>query len=114
MLDFVENALGNPGDAISTRVIGNMDWILSGPPGAENVLEFEARLNDLPMQREARIYCQYDLTRLSDAFILNVARTHPIMELAGLRRNPLFMPSDDFLEELRHGRIDPGPGSLRS
>jgi hypothetical protein len=109
MLDFVENALGDPGDAISTRLIGDMDWILNGPPGAERVLEFEARLNDLLLDREALVYCLYDLTRLSDAFVLNVARTHPMAELGGRRRNPLFLPSDEFLEELRQGRIDPSP-----
>jgi hypothetical protein len=114
MLDFIANALSDPGDATSTRLIGNMDWILNHPPGAENVLEFEARLNDLVLKREAIVYCQYDLTRLSDAFMLNVARTHPMVQLGEPRRNPLFLPSDDFLEQLGQGYIDRSPSPLRS
>jgi len=58
------------------RTCGDMSWLLSEPPGAEQVVEYEALLNQLFRSTRACGMCQYDASRLPDALLNHGLQTH--------------------------------------
>jgi hypothetical protein len=89
-----------------TRVIGQMQWALEDRPGVDNLLEYEARLNQLmPRYKQDPLICTYDLARFGGDIVVDVMRTHPMIIIGGiLQENPFFVPPDQFLKELRDRR----------
>ena len=65
--EALENALNDGFSGL--RTCGDMSWLLLEPPGAEQVVEYEARLNGLFPYSPAAAMCQYDrcLLYTSDA-----------------------------------------------
>jgi hypothetical protein len=56
----------------------------------------------LPKYPDA-VVCVYDLNRHSGSVVMDILRTHPKVIIAGvLQENPLYVPPDEFLRELRH------------
>lgn len=92
MIDFLEEALkegARQGFPLS-RSIGHMGWALEDPPGVDDLVEYEARLNYmLPMYPDP-IICVYDLNRFSGAIAIDVLRTHPWSSSAALCRRTRF------------------------
>jgi hypothetical protein len=86
-----------------TRLVAHMEWCLEEREGVNDLLEYEARLNLRPRDRDP-IVCTYDLNRYGSAFIVDVMRTHPMILVGGLvQENPFYTPPDEFIREL-HGR----------
>lgn len=82
------------------RVTGEMTWVLSRPPGAEHLLEYEARLNDFVHQQPAILLCQYNETRFAPDVLLNILRTHPLVVVQErVCRNFYYVPPEEFLQE---------------
>ena len=97
---------------LPVRIVADMGWALADLPGVDNLMEYEARLNDL----EARIahpqpiICTYDLTRFGAGLVIDALRTHPMVILGGmLRENPFFVSSQEFLQELQERRAHDPP-----
>jgi hypothetical protein len=85
-----------------TRIVAHMEWAVAGFSGAENLVEYEARLNYVLPPYQDPVVCVYDTTRFSADVVLDILRTHPMMILEGvLQVNPFFVPPDTFLRELR-------------
>lgn len=61
------------------RVTGEMTWARPGVPGAERLLEYEARLNEVFPQLRASAICQYDARRFSPDVLAGVLHTHPLL-----------------------------------
>jgi hypothetical protein len=111
MIAFLEDELkegAKQGFPLS-RSIGHMGWALESPPGVEDLVEYEARLNYmLPMYPDP-IICVYDLNKFSGAIVIDVLRTHPMVIIGGtLQENPFFVPPDQFLQQLRERRENRG------
>ena len=61
------------------RFAGEMGWALRGIPGADRILECEARINDLVKEAPVTVMCQYDLRQFDGAMIFDVMAVHPVM-----------------------------------
>jgi hypothetical protein len=84
------------------RVTGNMEWALKTMPGVRDVIEYETKLNYVLPKYPDAFVCVYDLNRHSGGVVMDILRTHPMVIIAGvLQENPLYVPPDAFLQELR-------------
>ena len=73
------------------RTCGDMSWLLAEPPGASQVVEYEALLNPFFEGQRACGMCQYDRRRVSAALIDHALTTHPSVVAGGVHaRNPLY------------------------
>lgn len=80
------------------RIVAEMTWALHGDPGAERLIEFEAKVNDLVRSHPIVGICQYHRGRFTPEAILNVIRVHPLIFFEGVVcRNPYYVPPQEFL-----------------
>ncbi len=89
--EAVESAL-NDGFA-GLRTCGDMSWLLKQPPGATQVVEYEALLNQFFHDIRGAGMCQYDCRRLPPRIIDGALATHSSVILEGLHKsNPFHRP----------------------
>lgn len=95
-----------------TRLVGHhMDWLFLDQPAVNNLLQYEARLNDVLSKYNAPVICNYDLSKISASVAMDIMRTHPLVIVGGLlRENPFFVPPDEFLLEIRERRLPRSQG----
>ena len=80
------------------RVTGEMTWALRGLPGAERLIEYEAKLNRFFPGSKCLALCQYDRRRFQPEVLLDVLATHPIAVVGTeIYDNPYYIPPTDFL-----------------
>ena len=93
MLDLLNKALE---DALNDgftglRTCGDMSWLLLEPPGAEQVVEYEAHLNRFFHGVHGSGMCQYDRGRLAERLIDHALATHSSVVMDGFhKRNPFY------------------------
>ena len=89
-----------------TKLVGHhMDWLFVDKPAVDNLIEYEARLNDVLSKYDAPVICNYDLSKFGASVAIDIMRTHPLVIIGGLlRENPFFVPPDQFLDEMRERR----------
>jgi hypothetical protein len=105
MWQEVLDAAGQRGFPL-TRLVAHMDWALEEREGASDLLEYEARFNQVHRSDRDPVICAYDLTRFGGDVIVDVMRTHPTIIVGGiLQENPFFVPPEQFLRELRERAI---------
>lgn len=100
MLDFLKRATDEAKAAgfSALRVAGEMTWVLGADPGAERLLEYEAKLNYFFPENDGLAICQYNRRRFSPKIIKDVIATHPLIIYGGtVCRNFYYVPPDDFL-----------------
>jgi hypothetical protein len=104
MLALIQEVLtaGRPAFPL-TRFIANMEWALEDVPGVADIVEYEARLNDvLPNYAMDPVICTYDLGRFGAGVTVDILRTHPIAVVGGtLHENPFYVAPDALRAELR-------------
>lgn len=84
------------------RVMGNMDWVFSDIPGAADILEYEAEVNEVLARNRQPAVCVYDVARLSGSMMMDILRTHPLTLIGGVvQENPFYTPPAQMLQELR-------------
>jgi hypothetical protein len=89
-----------------TRLMGNMEWCLGTLPGVTDIIEYETKINYLSARYPDPILCAYDLNRHSGSVVVDILRTHPMVIVGGvLQENALYVPPDQFLEELRQRAV---------
>ena len=111
MLADVEEVLGSDVAAghAGTRVVAHMEWALLDKPGVEDLVEYEARVNETLRKFSAPVICAYDLTKFSASVVMDVLRTHPRVIIGGvLQENPFFVPPEQFLIELKARQSERG------
>ncbi len=108
---FEELASGNAKGAFPlSRIVCHMDWAADGRSHIDDLVEFEARVNDVWSRHEDAVICVYDLARFGGDTVIDIMRTHPMILIGGiLHRNPFFVPPAQFLLELRQRRADQTP-----
>ncbi len=80
------------------RVTGEMTWALGGAPGAERLIEYEAKLNEFLPENDALAICQYNRQRFDPEVLVDVIHTHPLIVYGGLVcHNPYYTPPEEFL-----------------
>lgn len=88
-----------------TRLMGNMEWALETAPGVTDIIEYETKLNYVLPRYPDPVICVYDLNKHSGSVVMDILRTHPMVIVGGvLQENPMYVPPDEFLQELRERR----------
>jgi hypothetical protein len=85
-----------------SRITGQMSWAFEGIPGSEQLIEYEARVNEVLTRTRQPAVCIYDLSRLTGAMMMDILRCHPLTLVGGVVQvNPFFTPPEELLRELR-------------
>lgn len=98
MLDHLRDIYThNPAGYAGARLAAEMTWALHDIPGADRLVEYEARINDLLKTYPLTVICQYDTRKFDGATIFELLNVHPIMIVHGqIMRNPFYVPSDQY------------------
>ena len=80
------------------RVTGEMSWVLRGLPGSEQLIEYEAKVNQFFEHFPCLAICQYDRRRFNESVLLGVLETHPLA-IVGTEvfENFYYAPPDELL-----------------
>jgi hypothetical protein len=88
-----------------TRLFSRVESELVDKAGIDNWLEFETRCNYVFPKYKDPVICNYDLSKFSASFVMDIMRIHPVVIIGStLRENPFFVPPDQFLLELQERR----------
>jgi hypothetical protein len=83
-----------------SRIVCEMDWATERPSLFEDVIRFEARVNDVWSRHEDVVICIYDIAKVSGDMVIDLMRTHPVVLIGDvLHENPFYVPPDEFLRE---------------
>ena len=87
------------------RLVGQMGWVFSEPPGIEDLVAYEATVNDLLNRGKTPTVCVYDVRRLSGSMMMDLLRAHPLTVMNGvLHENPFYTPASQMLREIESRR----------
>ena len=105
---FEQLASGNDeGEFPLSRICCRMDWARHEQSYVDDVIEFEARVNDVWRRHEDAVICTYHLGQFGGEAVIDIMRTHPMVIIGGiLQQNPFFVPPEEFLREFRQRRAD--------
>lgn len=86
----------------SLRACGDMTWALKNLPGTDELMEYEAKLNQLTPRYSCSLVCMYDVNRLSAIAMVDVLATHPYVILNGkIHANPHYIDPMELLPTLQ-------------
>jgi hypothetical protein len=84
------------------RLVGQMGWIFARPPGIEQLVAYEASVNEVLNRGKTPTVCVYDVRKLSGSMMMDLLRAHPLTVMNGvLHENPFYTPAEDMLAELK-------------
>ena len=87
------------------RLVGQMGWVFSSPPGIEQLVAYEASVNEVLNRGKTPTICVYDVRRLSGSLVMDLLRAHPLTVMNGvLHENPFYTPAEEMLRELEQRR----------
>src|SRR5580700_1513869 len=103
---FEQLASGNAKEGFPlSRICCRMDWAVADRSRVDDVIEFEARVNDVWHRHDDAVICTYHLGDFRGDAVIDIMRTHPLVIIGGiLQQNPFFVPPDEFLREFRQRR----------
>ena len=80
------------------RLVGQMGWVFSSPPGIEQLVAYEASVNEVLNRGKTPTVCVYDVRRLSGSMMMDLLRAHPLTVMNGvLHENPFYTPAEEML-----------------
>lgn len=84
------------------RIMGNMDWVFGDAPGTQEILAYEAQVNEVLAKNRQPAICVYDTAKLSGSMMMDLLRTHPLTLINGIvQENPFYVPASEMLQELQ-------------
>ena len=87
------------------RLVGQMRWIQSSPPGIEKLVEYEATVNEVLNRGKTPTVCVYDIRKMSGSLVMDLLRAHPLTVMNGvLHENPFYTPAEEMLADLKKRR----------
>ena len=87
------------------RLVGQMGWVFSSPPGIEQLVAYEASVNEVLNRGKTPTICVYDVRRLSGSMMMDLLRAHPLTVMNGvLQENPFYTPAEELLRDLEERR----------
>ncbi len=87
------------------RIVGQMGWVFSSPPGIEQLVAYEASVNEVLNRGKTPTICVYDVRRLSGSMMMDLLRAHPLTVMNGvLHENPFYTPAEEMLRDLKSRR----------
>ena len=88
------------------RLVGQMDWVFSSPPGIEQLVSYEASVNELLNRGKTPTVCVYDLRKLKGSMMMDLLRAHPLTVVNGvIYENPFYTPAHELLRELEQRTV---------
>ena len=108
MLAVLDHLTGAGRDAgfSRLRIMGNMNWVFNECLGSEDLLEYEAEVNEVLARNRQPAVCVYDTAKLSGSMMMDLLRTHPLSLIGGVvQENPFFTPPREMLRELRARKL---------
>jgi hypothetical protein len=79
-----------------------MGWVFSKPPGIEQLVAYEASVNEVLNRGKTPTVCVYDVRKLSGSMMMDLLRAHPLTVMNGvLHENPFYTPAEQLLAELK-------------
>jgi hypothetical protein len=92
-----------------SRIVCRMDWVAERGSYADDVVEFESRVNDVWSRHDDAVICTYHLGKFGGDTVIDILRTHPMVIIGGiLQQNPFYVPAEEFLSEIRERRAARG------
>ncbi|MEA2696836.1 MAG: hypothetical protein QOI66_1107 [Myxococcales bacterium] len=87
------------------RLVGQMGWVFSSPPGIEQLVAYEASVNEVLNRGKTPTVCVYDVQRLSGSMMMDLLRAHPLTVMNGvLHENPFYTPAEEMLRDIQSRR----------
>jgi hypothetical protein len=87
------------------RLVGQMGWMFSSPPGIEQLVAYEASVNQILSRGKTPTVCVYDVRKLSGSMVMDLLRAHPLAVMNRvLHENPFYTPAEEMLSELKRRR----------
>jgi len=88
------------------HLVGQMGWVFSSPPGIEQLVAYEASVNEVLNRGKTPTVCVYDVRRLSGSMMMDLLRAHPLAVMNGvLHENPFYTPAEEMLRDIRRRRV---------
>lgn len=88
------------------RLVGQMGWVFSSPPGIEKLVAYEASVNELLNRGKTPTVCVYDVRLLNGSMMMDLLRAHPLTVMNGvLHENPFYTPPEEMLREIQSRRV---------
>jgi hypothetical protein len=85
-----------------SRIVCRMDWVVNGRSYVDDVIEFEARVNEVWRKHDDAVICTYHLGQFGGDAVIDIMRTHPLVIIGGiLQQNPFYVSPAEFLREFR-------------
>jgi hypothetical protein len=87
------------------RLVGQMGWVFSSPPGIEQLVAYEASVNEVLNRGKTPTVCVYDARRLTGSMMMDLLRAHPLTVMNGvLHENPFYTPAEEMLRDIERRR----------
>ena len=87
------------------RRVGQMGWVFGEPPGIEQLVSYEANVNEVLNRGKTPTVCVYDVRKMSGSLMMDLLRAHPLTVMNGvLHENPFYTPAEEMLAELKQRR----------
>lgn len=101
MIDTLLKMIAPDPSGQRSRNVASMSWALEDRPGVDDIVEYEARLNQALPEQHDPVVCTYDLAEFDADVVIDILRTHPMVIIGGiLQENPFYVPSEQMIEEL--------------
>lgn len=98
--ESVDTAIADDFDLF--RAVGEMSWVLSGPPGWDELFVYESSLNHVVEHVPVILVCLYDLKKFGAEMLVEVLETHPKVLLDGtVIDNPHYMQPAEYVPAAR-------------
>lgn len=83
------------------RTLGDMEWALLNCEGTDDLIVYEARVNQLAPLHDCTLLCAYDINQFSGRVIADVMATHSHVLLGGqIHENPHYLDPVIYLKKL--------------
>ena len=83
------------------RTLGDMDWALRGCPGTDDLIVYEAKVNEIAPNYDCTLLCAYDINKFSGRVIADVLATHSHVLMGGqVYENPHYVEPIDYPKKL--------------
>jgi len=116
MYKMLEDALTGARESGFSRVrtVGDMEWALQEVDGVEELMTYEAHVNQLASQHDCTLLCAYDINLFSGRVIADVLATHSHVLLGGrIHENPHFVDPVTYLQKLALRRKPASPARIQ-
>ncbi len=89
------------------RLVGQMGWVFSKPPDLEQLVAYEASVNEVLNRGKTPTVCVYDVRRMSGSLMMDLLRAHPLTVMNGvLHENPFYTPAEEMLRDLQQRHVN--------